>query len=174
MNLLQEDIAATTLLIPVFNEEAVVKKLIDRIYHELPGIKTIVVNDGSTDGTGKILAGLDYSGLQIVGHDFNRGYGASIKTALRAARTDIVVWMDSDGQHDLADLPRFIMPLRENLSEAVLGARVSGSSFVIKRVPGKIVLKLVSQLVARRKIPDLNCGYRSFKRSLLLLSLIHI
>jgi glycosyltransferase involved in cell wall biosynthesis len=154
------------LVIPAFNEEEGIGACLAQLLNEYPGINITVIDDGSTDNTHDIVNNI--SKVNLIKHDYNKGYGAALKTGMRKSDKPIVVWFDSDGQHKSADLPSMVLPIINNQYDAILGARQKGSAFVIKRVPGKFILKIVAQIVARQNIPDLNCGYRAFKRSLIL------
>lgn len=154
-----------TVVIPAFNEEKGIRKTLIELKQRCPQVHILVIDDGSQDKTFEQASNLD--GIQIIHHDLNRGYGAALKTGMRAAKTPIVAWYDSDGQHTPEDLLNVLQPVLQNKLDASLGMREKGSAFVVKRVPGKFLLKVISQFVARRKIPDLNCGLRAFRRDII-------
>jgi glycosyltransferase involved in cell wall biosynthesis len=116
--------------------------------------EVIVVNDGSTDSTADVV--LQYE-ARLISHPYNKGYGASLKTGIRNATGEIVVIMDSDGQHDAADIEKLLEHI-ENY-EMVVGAR---SRDVLIRAPGKKLLSMVANFLSGIKIPDLNSGFRAF------------
>jgi glycosyltransferase involved in cell wall biosynthesis len=145
-----------SIIIPAFNEE-------DGLVRALGGLmplakdrdwEVIVVNDGSTDSTADVV--LQYE-ARLISHPYNKGYGASLKTGIRNATGEIVVIMDSDGQHDAADIEKLLEHI-ENY-EMVVGAR---SRDVLIRAPGKKLLSMVANFLSGIKIPDLNSGFRAF------------
>ncbi len=160
------DYSKVTLIIPAYNEEAGITDTIRGVLSLIPSIKIIVINDGSTDGTSKALETL--TGLvQVIEHKINRGYGASLKTGMKNSTTEYVVWYDADGQHFSEDIESIVEPVYNNSCDANFGARSLKQSFILLRAPGKFILKFISEIVARRRIPDLNCGFRCFKLSVI-------
>lgn len=153
----------TTVIIPAFNEENAIEKCLSTLLELYPQISIILVDDGSEDQTFQKANRFSSTNVKIIKHAMNKGYGASLKTAMKKVKTPILVWFDADLQHDPKNLPAIVEPILNETADAVLGAREKGSAFVIKRAPGKLLLRVLSQIVARQKIPDLNCGYRSFR-----------
>ena len=93
-----------SVIIPAFNEEESLRTFLPEAvaFCRQHGHHLIVVNDGSSDGTGKLLESLEPAEfVTVMNHKVNRGYGGAIKTAIRAARTDYVITVDADGQHVL-------------------------------------------------------------------------
>jgi glycosyltransferase involved in cell wall biosynthesis len=152
-----------SIIIPAFNEEEVIGSVVQSIHSAFPDSEIIVVNDGSTDNT---AAELSKSGVIILNHDLNRGYGASLKTGARAARRDYVLFCDGDGQHSVEDVRRLMNEC--DGYDLVVGARKSDSHRPFLRRPGKFVMRKYSEFLAGTKIPDLNSGLRIFKRDTLM------
>ena len=123
----------------------------------------IVIDDGSEDGTGDIAS---KAGATVVTHPYNKGYGASLKTGARKARYPLLVFFDSDGQHDPRDVPRLLEQMEQAGYDMVVGARGKDSPVSFRRAPGKKVLSLVANYLAGMKIPDLNSGLRVVRREL--------
>ncbi len=160
------DLKKISILIPCFNEEQTVGNTLSFLRLKLgPDPEIIVVNDGSSDRTKEILSGL--KDVIVINSKINRGYGASLKKAINASTREVVVWFDADGQHHPDDLVALATPVVSGDLDANIGARNSKDAFVLKRAPGKFLLRSVSQIVARRSIPDLNCGFRCFKTKLI-------
>lgn len=152
-----------SIIIPAFNEAEVIGSIVNSIHSAFPESEIIVVNDGSTDSTaGEIVA----SGVIVLNHDHNRGYGASLKTGTRAATRDYILFCDGDGQHSVEDVRRLINEC--DGYDLVVGARNSDSHQPIIRRPGKVVMKKFAELLAGTTIPDLNSGLRIFKRDTLM------
>jgi glycosyltransferase involved in cell wall biosynthesis len=152
-----------TVIIPVYNEEGAIRQTLDELLPliEKQDWQLIVVNDGSNDSTGEIL-GNYVDRLRVIRHPYNRGYGASLKTGIRAAETDLLAIYDSDGQHRPEDL---LLLYNEALEvDMVVGERAAGSRVDLYRVPGKWFLTRAANFIVGRKIADLNSGLRVFQR----------
>lgn len=156
-----------TVIIPAFNEEEGLPPTLRALFAEprLKGCRVIVIDDGSTDST--VVAARAVDGVEVLQHMNNKGYGAGIKTGTRHASTPYVAWFDADGQHRPEDLANLFEAAVRNEYDAVFGNRSTGSAVVKSRVAGKKILGLVANSVANQKIPDINCGLRVFRRSVL-------
>ena len=152
-----------SIIIPAFNEEEGIGSVVESITSAFPDSQIIVVDDGSTDNTAVKIA---ESGVIVLNHDHNRGYGASLKTGTRAATRDYVLFCDGDGQHSAEDVDRLIKECDDY--DLVVGARNSDSHQPLIRRPGKVVMRKFAELLAGTKIPDLNSGLRIFKRDTLM------
>ncbi|MDR2613937.1 MAG: glycosyltransferase family 2 protein, partial [Candidatus Accumulibacter sp.] len=108
-----------SVILPAKNEAAAIGRTLAAITRILPFAEIIVVDDGSTDGTGELARA---AGAVVVGHPYSKGNGAAIKAGAREATGDILVFLDADGQHDPADIPRLLARLDEGYDMAV-GAR---------------------------------------------------
>lgn len=157
---------SVTVVIPAYNEGLGISGTLQALLDYCPDINVIVVDDGSTDNT-FIEISKFIPRIKAVRHTRNRGYGAALKTGMRLAQTKVIAWYDSDGQHRPNDLCNVCAPVISSECDAVLGARKKGSAFVAKRVPGKMILKIFSQLIAGQTIPDLNCGLRAFNTKII-------
>lgn len=121
------------------------------------------MDDGSTDCTGDTAR---QAGLRVIRHAHNKGYGAALKTGIRAACGDIVVIMDADSEHNADQIDSLLDAFDDN--DMVVGARGKGSNAPLLRRPGKWLLSLVADYLAETKIPDLNSGFRAFRRDVAL------
>ena len=147
-----------TIVIPAYNEEQALGPVLDEL-SSAPGCKEIiVVDDGSTDRTAEMAR---RHGVRVIAHPYNRGYGASLKTGIKAVTTEYVVCCDGDGQHDLADVMRIATSADQ--FDMVVGERDGNSHKPLTRRPGKRILGWFANILAGRKIPDLNSGLRSFR-----------
>ncbi len=156
-----------SIVIPVFNEEAAIKDVIDGIGSA--GIKTayelIVVDDGSTDRTPGILAEEASAGrVRLVTRERNHGYGSALKAGIHAAGADTVMILDGDGTYPLAHFDEF-SGLSEEY-EMVVGSR-SGPIVdepLLRRAVKGVVRRLL-KFLAGIEVPDLNSGLRLFRKS---------
>jgi glycosyltransferase involved in cell wall biosynthesis len=160
-------IEGVSVIIPAFNEEQGIADVLPCLLETLSTTgypyEVIVIDDGSTDCTAEIAARF---GVQVISHRSNKGYGASLKTGIRAALYELIVMMDSDGQHDPADVLRLVE--MAGAHDMVVGARSRGSHSPALRRPGKWLLQVVANYLAGVRIPDLNSGLRIFTRDLAL------
>lgn len=154
-----------TVVIPAFNEEAGIGPQILAVRRALEAVgmvfEIIVVDDGSADGTAQeALQG----GARVLRHLSNRGYGASIKSAILAASHEIIVIIDADGTYPADEIPNLVNQLHD--ADMAVGARAGKQVHIpwVRR-PAKWVLGWVAERIAGRRIPDLNSGLRTFRRS---------
>ncbi len=152
-----------SVIIPAYNEETAIEEVVRGILRRLPGTEIIVINDGSSDATAERA---ERAGAVVLNHDLRLGYGASIKTGVRAAEGEYVLLCDGDGQHSAEDAAR-VAEAGEGYDMAV-GARGKNSHAPFWRKPGKAVLAVFADCLSGRRIPDFNSGLRIFRRKVLL------
>ena len=138
-----------TIVIPAYNEEGTVGKVLSDLRDRCPELSTsvIVVDDGSSDRTAEIAGSL---GADVLWHPRNLGYGAALKTAVRHAKTPFVLTMDADGQHTSAHLERLWAQRHE--ADMVVGARAGMWHSRAWRMPGKWLLTTIASYLARQPI----------------------
>lgn len=112
-----------SVIVPVYNEEKTVKQILEKIHSLDIDKEIIVVDDGSTDGTGKVLQELKLGELKIIHHVTNRGKGAAFRTGLGHAAGEIIIIQDADLEYDPVDYKKLIEPIISNEADFVLGAR---------------------------------------------------
>ncbi len=154
---------AVTIVVPAFNEGDSIGQLVTELRAAAPWHEVLVVDDGSTDGTGK--AAQD-AGARVVRHPYNKGNGASVKTAIRAATSDWIVIVDADGQHAPGDAQRIIARLGDY--DLVIGARDPRTQATPGRRLGNALLNWLASYLTERHIPDLTSGFRAARRDCLL------
>ena len=153
-----------SIVIPAYNEEHGLTKVLPKLCNDIDnGWEIIVVDDGSTDATARIVA--DFKGVKLVKHPYNKGYGAALKTGIKEAKNETILIMDSDGQHSIKDFRRLVKKYGEEDYDLIIGARSSDAYQVKTRMPGKILLTKTAEYLAGQKIRDLNSGLRIFKKS---------
>lgn len=153
-----------SVVIPAYNEQTGIGPLLEKMQQSgyLERYEVIVVDDGSTDDTAKIVA--QYP-VRLVKHGINKGYGASLKTGIRRASCNKIMMLDSDGQHDPDYLPVIEKMLDE--AEMVIGDRNGDSYQVSNRKSGKWVIRKTGEFLVDQKLPDFNSGLRGFHTDLI-------
>lgn len=148
-----------SIILPAKNEDAAIGSTLSVIKALYPNSEIIVINDGSTDNTNKIAKEI---ATYVLSHPYSKGNGAAIKTGARAAKGDILVFMDADGQHDPADISRLLEKLNDGY-DLVVGARDSASqASPARRIANGLYNKLASY-VTGHKIEDLTSGFRAVR-----------
>ncbi len=156
------------IVIPVYNEEKIIKSVIDSLPKEIKGVDKIVVlavNDGSTDNSSKEIA---KTGAKLINHPINLGAGAATVTGLEAAKkinADLAVTIDGDGQHDSADIKRLIKPVLADKADLVIGTRLKQAKGmpIIKQI-GNWGLNVITYALSRMWTTDSQSGFKCFSR----------
>ena len=160
-----------SVIVPVYNERNTVGEIIRRMrLVDLPIEREIlVVDDGSVDGTDKILAALEDSTVRVRRHPDNRGKGAAIRTGISAARGDVVLIQDADLEYDPQEWPRLIAPLLLGKARVVYGSRYIGErqASSIGRWLGDRSLALLVAVLFNTAISDVETGYKVVDRAVL-------
>lgn len=156
-----------SIIIPAYNEEkgigSTLTQLNDVMKQQDIECEIIVVDDGSTDATAKVVQQQDVLLLQ---HYSNRGYGAAIKTGIRQARHDWIAIIDADGTYPPSAIPLLLAEESDGY-DMVIGARTREDIPLVRR-PAKWFLARLAEYLAETKIPDLNSGLRVFRKDLAL------
>lgn len=148
-----------TVVLPAKNESLALGKTLGEIRRVLPNAEVVVVNDGSTDHTREVAI---EGGAKVVSHLYSKGNGAAIKSGARAATGQVTVFMDADGQHDPADIPRLLRTLEQG-HDMVVGARQKGSQASLGRgLANKFYNRLASWMTGH-KVEDLTSGFRAVR-----------
>ena len=150
--------AKVSVVIPAFNESGTIADLIQRIHRRYPDFEILVIDDGSGDETASVAAD---AGARVYSHPYNIGNGAAIKSGIRAATGDILVFMDADGQHDPEDIGRMLAYLPE--FDMVVGARGKGGQASMGRSIGNKIYNWLGSYVSKFQIEDLTSGFRAVK-----------
>lgn len=147
-----------SVVIPAFNEARSIAGVVANVRAVGADFQILVIDDGSTDGTGDAARA---AGAEVVRHPYNIGNGASIKSGIRRAAGEILVFMDGDGQHDPKDIPRLLEHLPAY--DMVVGARSFKDQASLGRALGNAVYNRFAGYVAKFPIRDLTSGLRAIK-----------
>lgn len=147
-----------SIIIPAFNESETIADVIDRVKSLYPQAEIIVIDDGSHDGTAEIAL---KAGADVYRHPNNIGNGAAIKSGIRNASGDILVFMDGDGQHEPEDIAKMIECFPEY--DMVVGARPTSGQSSIWRAIGNMAYNRLASYVANFPVKDLTSGFRAVK-----------
>jgi glycosyltransferase involved in cell wall biosynthesis len=156
------DPTTTSVIIPALNEDAITE-VVTALRTSAAWHEVIVVDDGSTDGTGERAAA---AGAAVVRHPYNKGNGAAVKSGIRRATGTHVLIVDGDGQHRPADAERLVSRLAEY--DLVVGARSASTQATAMRRLGNAALNWLASYLTERRIPDLTSGFRAARRECLL------
>jgi glycosyltransferase involved in cell wall biosynthesis len=154
-------------IVPAFNEERNVGRVIDELRAFDPGLEIVVVSDGSADRTAEVAA---EHGAHVIRLPFNLGIGGAVQTGFRYAwegRYQLAVRLDGDGQHDAGQLGRVLEPVLAGDADIVVGSRFVGDSAYRSSAPRRIgirILALVVSRIARQKVTDPTSGFQALDR----------
>jgi glycosyltransferase involved in cell wall biosynthesis len=160
-----------SVVIPVYNEAGTILPLISRVRAQGTAalqIELLVVDDGSTDGTGALLESAAAGETILIRQPRNGGKGAAIRAALPRATGDLVIIQDADLEYDPADYARLVAAARQ--APVVYGSRILGSnphSYLRYYYGGRLVTAVFNLLYGRR-LTDLTTCYKLFRRDLLV------
>lgn len=147
-----------SVVIPAFNEADTIASVISEIETLLPAAEVLVIDDGSADDTAENAR---KAGAIVYRHAYNVGNGAAIKTGIRKATGEVLVFMDGDGQHDPKDIQRLLNHIPEY--DLIVGARPKGGQSSSYRAFGNWVYNRFASYVAKFPVLDLTSGFRAIK-----------
>ena len=160
-----------SVVVPVYNERTTVVEILRRMRQvDLPvDLEIVVVDDGSNDGTEKVLGALEDSTVRVIHHTSNRGKGAAIRTGLEHARGDLLLIQDADLEYDPDDWPRLLAPLLKGKAQVVYGSRFTGErrNLLFWHWVGNRFLSLVTNVLYNTTLSDMETCYKLFDRRVL-------
>jgi glycosyltransferase involved in cell wall biosynthesis len=164
----QSPYTTLSVVVPVFNERNTVAEILRRIRTvELPlQLEVVVVDDGSTDGTDKVLSALEDSTVRLVTHAVNKGKGAAVRTGLATVRGDLVLVQDADLEYDPDDWPRLLDPVLKGKAQVVYGSRFTGERRAMRPSQwlANRTLTLTTNVLFNSTLSDMETGYKLFDR----------
>ena len=148
-----------SIILPSRNEGASLEPLLLQLRDSFPQAEILVVDDGSTDNTPQLC---EKCGVTRITHHYSKGNGAAIKSGARAARGEVLVFMDADGQHQAEDIFALLAKLDEG-HDMVVGARQAGSQANIGRGLANHFYNWLASYMTGQKVEDLTSGFRAVR-----------
>ena len=159
-------------LVPAYNEAATIEAVLDAVWALDLEKQLVVVDDGSTDGTGDIVERwrADHDVVVLVRQQ-NRGKGAAVRAAVPHVDGDIAVIQDADLEYDPADVPALIEPIERGVADVVFGSRLSGGrpqrAYLFWHLVGNRFLSFLTNLMFNTTLSDMETGYKAFRTDVL-------
>ena len=159
-------------LVPAYNEAATIAAVLDAVWRLDLDKQIVVVDDGSTDGTGDVAdqwrAGKD---AVVLVRQQNRGKGAAVRAAIPHVDGEIAVIQDADLEYAPADVPALIEPIQRGVADVVFGSRLSGGrpqrAYLFWHLVGNRFLSLLTNLLYNTTLSDMETGYKAFRSDVL-------
>ena len=154
-------------IIPALNESRTIGSVIERVHAADPELDVLVVDDGSRDDT---AARARRHGAHVTTHIFNLGYGSAVQTGYKYAAARgyaYVAQMDGDGQHDPAELPSLLAPLRSHTADVVIGSRFiasTGYEMQLGRSLGRVFFQRLLVACGGPRVADPTSGFQALAR----------
>ena len=158
-------------IVPAHNEAATIDEVLERVA-ALPFDKqVIVIDDGSTDGTGEIAERRAAANEILLLRQPNRGKGAAIRAAIPHLDGEIAVIQDADMEYDPADVPALIEPIEKGAADVVFGSRLSRGkpqrAYLFWHLVGNRFLSLLTNVLFNTTLSDMETGYKAFRTDVL-------
>lgn len=160
-----------SIVIPVYNEEKTLSLIVKRVQGaKINGVdkQIIIVNDSSTDDSGKVIEALrkKYRNVLVFSHERNKGKGAAVRTGLKNATGDFIVIQDGDLEYNPNEFNLLLVPILKGKADVVYGSRVLGKirGFNIpSHYYGNLFLSFITRILYNRKITDMETCYKMMK-----------
>ena len=157
--------------VPCFNEAGTVSALVDRVLASPWVAEIVVVDDGSTDGTAKVLADIDEARVRVITHAVNQGKGAALRTAFANVSAQYVIVQDADLEYDPGEYGVMLEPLERGVADVVFGSRfLSGRPHRVLyywHSLGNRTLTLLSNMFTDLNLTDMETCYKAFRREVI-------
>lgn len=167
---MKPDMANTVVIVPAFNEEACIGGLVREIHGILPGIRVVVINDGSEDRTGFVARN---AGAEVLDLPCNVGVGGAVQAGFRYACEQgfqYVVRIDGDGQHPPAEIPHLMAAMDDPRYDMAVGSRFAGKksyTSTLLRYCGIFFLARMLSVICRKRVTDPTSGFQILARPLM-------
>jgi len=159
-----------SIILPMFNEEQTIGTVLSNLPRD-KSIEIIVVDDHSEDNSLIEIEKVNENNeIKVLKHDKNRGYGAAVVTGINNAQGEVLVTMDSDGQHSPYDILEMIKPILTDEADYTIGSRYLGSYFYKLPVStrlGELLIEKLIQIFFGKRIMNNQNGFRAFNRKVI-------
>ena len=159
-----------SVLVPVFNEKGTIREIVARVKATPYRKEIVLVDDCSHDGTGDILREMAATDpeLKLLRHEVNQGKGAALRTAMTAAKGDVLLIQDADLEYSPEEYPKLLKPIVDGLAHVVYGSRFSGGSYsrvhLHSHYLGNKMLTFLSNLMTGFNLTDMETCYKVMRR----------
>ncbi len=158
-------------IVPAYNEAATIGEVLERVEALDLDKQIIVVDDGSTDDTPRLLETWSARNGTIVLRQENRGKGSAIRAAIPHLDGEITVIQDADMEYDPAEVPGLIEPIQRGAADVVYGSRLSGGrpqrAYLFWHLLGNRFLSLLTNVLYNTTLSDMETGYKAFRTDVL-------
>jgi len=156
---------------PCYNEVATIETCLAAVLEQDLVGEVIIVDDGSTDGTREILAGLNDERVRVLLQPHNQGKGAALRTGFAAVTLPYVIVQDADLEYDPSEFPKVVGPLVAGDADVVYGSRFAGGEahrvLFFWHSMGNKLLTLVSNMFTDLNLTDMETCYKAFRREVI-------
>ncbi|HSQ26513.1 MAG TPA: glycosyltransferase family 2 protein [Anaerolineales bacterium] len=157
-----------SVIIPAYNEENTIETILERVKATQIPSEILIVDDGSIDGTRKILERLrEDEMVRVILHDRNQGKGAAVVTGIQHATGDVLLIQDADLEYDPRDYKELIQPIEEGLADVVYGSRFLGAprrTAMFWHMVANKLLTLMTNILYDTILTDMETGYKLFRK----------
>lgn len=154
-----------SIIIPVYNEIGTILQIIEKVKETPFDKEIIVVDDGSTDGTGNLLKEKG-DGIIVLFHESNQGKGAAILTAIPHITGGVVIIQDADLEYHPSEYPRLLAPIMDGVADVVYGSRFQGGTHRVLffwHALGNRIITNLSNMLTDLNLSDMETGYKVFR-----------
>ncbi len=162
-----------TVVVPVYNENATLGRVVEKVLAAPFELEVICVDDGSTDGSRELLADLAsrHSQIQVLLQPCNLGKGAALRRGIQEATGDFVIIQDADLEYDPGDYPALLEPLIQGSADVVFGSRFQGGRphrvLYFWHSVANFLLTVLSNCLTNVNLTDMETCYKVFRREII-------